>query len=99
MSMFMNRDPVVDTEPYLVFSNRYYVRHMSLDGQFERIIAQDFLNVVALDFDWREQRLYFMDIQQHKLFRSYMNGTGQETLIWQNLPTPEGLAVDWIGRY
>jgi len=88
----------VDVEPWLVFSNRYYIRRLSVDGQYYDIVTQSLHNVVALDYDLTEQQLYFIDTQQKKLLRMNMNGTGTETVISQGLQSPEGLAVDWIGR-
>ncbi|ESO82185.1 hypothetical protein LOTGIDRAFT_170222, partial [Lottia gigantea] len=85
-------------KPWLVFANRYYVRELSTDGQNYRRVAQGFDNVVALDFDVKEDRLYFTDVKAHKIYRIYLNGTGQEVIIQHNVPSAEGLSVDWIGR-
>jgi len=87
-----------DIEPWLIFSNRYYIRRLSVDGRNYDILTQNLHNVVALDYDLSEQQLYFIDARQKKLLRMNMNGTGMEAVIWQNLHTPEGLAVDWIAR-
>lgn len=81
-----------------MFSNRYYLRKVSTDGKFYTIVTQGLHNVVALDFDLAEEKLYFIDVQTQKIIRINMNGTGMETVVWQNLPAPDGLAVDWIGR-
>lgn len=70
-----------------------------MDGRYYKLVKQGLYNAVALDFDWQEQRLYVVDVQARKINRMYMNGTGMETLVWHNLPGPEGIAVDWIGRY
>ncbi len=69
-----------------------------MDGQYYNLIYQGLQNVVALDFDITEQRLYFIDVQAQKLQRVFMNGTGFETLVWHSMPGAEGIAVDWIGR-
>jgi len=88
----------VDVEPWLVFSNRYYIRRLSLDGRYYDILTQTLHNVVALDYDLADQQLYFVDARQRKLIRMNMNGTGVEEVVWEGLRGPEGLAVDWIGR-
>ena len=88
-----------DIEPWLVFTNRYYIRKLSVDGQYYNIITQGLRNVVALDFDYLEQRLYFIDVQLQKIMRIFINGTGMETVVWHDLPAADGLAVDWIGRW
>ena len=53
----------IDTEPWLVFSNRFYIRKLSIDGHRYDILYQGLNNAVAMDFDIVEQRLYFMDVQ------------------------------------
>ena len=85
-------------EPWLVFSNRYYLRELSTDGQYYNLLYMGLHNVVALDFDIKENRLYFVDVQARRIQRIYMNGTGVETVVWQGIPGAEGIAVDWIGR-
>jgi len=88
-----------DVEPWLIFSNRYYIRRLSVDGRSYDILTQTLHNVVALDYDLRDRQLYFIDARQRKLLRMNMNGTGMEAVVWQGLRKPEGLAVDWIGRH
>jgi len=90
---------MVDIEPYLVFSNRYYIRNLTTDGQYYGLVTQGLHYAVALDFDYAEQRLYFIDVGSQKIMRMFMNGSGIETIVWQNLPSADGLAVEWIGRY
>ncbi len=46
-----------------------------------------------------EDRLYYIDITQRKLFRVFRNGTNLEDLIWHGMPGAEGIAIDWIGRW
>lgn len=96
-----------------MFTNRYYIRKLSTDGKQYSLIyqvamtqvlltpvctLQGLLNVVSLDFDLIEDRLYFADVQARKIQRIFFNGTGLETLVWHNLPGVEGLTVDWVGR-
>ena len=88
----------LDVQPWLVFSNRYYIRRLSVDGRYYDVLTQSLHNVVALDYDLSQQQLYFVDARQRKLLRMNMNGTGTEAVVWQGLRSPEGLAVDWIGR-
>ncbi|XP_076440226.1 low-density lipoprotein receptor-related protein 2-like [Babylonia areolata] len=84
--------------PWLVFTNRYYLREMTTEGENYRRIAQGFENVVSLDFDIANDLIYFTDVKQHKIFRIFVNGTQKETVIQDNVPSAEGIAVDWIGR-
>ena len=57
------------TVPWLIFTNKYYVRNMSLDAKQYNLMHQDLMNVVALDFDYVEQKLYFCDVSAKTIFR------------------------------
>ncbi|XP_078621857.1 low-density lipoprotein receptor-related protein 2-like isoform X1 [Branchiostoma floridae x Branchiostoma japonicum] len=85
-------------DPYLVFSNRYYIRNLTVDGSSYNLVKQGLTNAIALDYDLQEQRYYYSDIGANLIKRMFMNGTGEETIIDQNIPLVEGMAVDWIGR-
>ncbi|XP_023355035.1 low-density lipoprotein receptor-related protein 2 isoform X2 [Sarcophilus harrisii] len=84
--------------PYLIFSNRYYLRNLTADGQSYSLILQGLGMAVALDFDRVEQRLYWIDLEKQVIERMFLNGTNKETVINNNLPAGEGLAVDWVAR-
>lgn len=88
-----------DITPWLVFTNRYYVREMTTEGESYRRITQGFENVVSLDFDIQNDLIYFTDVKEHKIYKIFINGTNQETVIQHDVPSAEGIAVDWIGRY
>ncbi|XP_013773508.1 low-density lipoprotein receptor-related protein 2-like isoform X2 [Limulus polyphemus] len=87
-----------DITPWIIFGNRYYLRNMSVDGSQYNLIKMDLRNVVALDFDYREERLYFCDVGNKTIGRMFINGTNVETIIHHNTNGLEGLGVDWIGR-
>ncbi|KAJ8019817.1 Low-density lipoprotein receptor-related protein 2 [Holothuria leucospilota] len=87
-------------DPTLTFANRYYVRRSGvkeMDPDYN-ILIQDFDFVVALDFDWKEQKLYFSDVLKKQLYRMNIDGSGLETIVYSGVPDVEGLAVDWVGR-
>ncbi|XP_043910917.1 low-density lipoprotein receptor-related protein 2-like [Protopterus annectens] len=85
-------------EPYLLYSNRYYIRNLTTDGSSLSIVLQHLTNVVALDYDRFEQRLYWIDVGTDKIERMFFNRTGRETIINHEVPDGEGLAVDWVNR-
>lgn len=87
-----------EIEPVLVFSNQYYIRNLTTDGQYYGIITQGQHSVVSLDFDYIEQRLYFVDNSVQKIMRMFINGTGVETIVWHNILFADDLCVEWIGR-
>ena len=87
------------TMPWLIFTNKYYVRNMSIDAKQYAVVHQDLRNVVAVDFDFKEDRLYFADVNAKTIYRAYINGSStKETIIKHDSMGLEGLAVDWVGR-
>lgn len=83
--------------PYLLYTNRYYIRNLTTDGSHLSIVLQGLSNVVALDFDHSERRLYWLDAGTLKIERMHFDGTDRETLV-ENVVGVEGLALDWVGR-
>ncbi|XP_037739600.1 prolow-density lipoprotein receptor-related protein 1 isoform X1 [Chelonia mydas] len=91
---------VTDEEPFLIFANRYYLRKLNLDGSNYTLLKQGLNNAVALDFDYREQMIYWTDVttQGSMIRRMHINGSNvQQVLHRTGLSNPDGLAVDWVG--
>ncbi|TDG98033.1 hypothetical protein EPR50_G00214030 [Perca flavescens] len=84
--------------PYLLYSNRYYIRNLTTDGSHLSIVLQGLSNVMALDFDNYEKRLYWLDAGAGKIERMRFDGTDRETLVDDDVIGAEGLALDWVGR-
>uniref|UniRef100_A0AAQ5Z5D7 Low-density lipoprotein receptor-related protein 2 n=1 Tax=Amphiprion ocellaris TaxID=80972 RepID=A0AAQ5Z5D7_AMPOC len=84
--------------PYLLYSNRYYIRNLTIDGSHLSIVQQGLSNVVALEFDHYEKRLYWLDVEVGKIERMRFDGTDRETLVDENIGGAEGIALDWVGR-
>uniref|UniRef100_A0A672MS37 LDL receptor related protein 1 n=1 Tax=Sinocyclocheilus grahami TaxID=75366 RepID=A0A672MS37_SINGR len=97
-------DPTVckstsDEEPFLIFANRYYLRKLSLDGSNYTLLKQGLNNAVALDYDYRQQMIYWTDVttQGSMIRRMHINGSDVRVLHRTSLSNPDGLAVDWVG--
>ncbi|XP_059895450.1 LOW QUALITY PROTEIN: low-density lipoprotein receptor-related protein 2a [Gadus macrocephalus] len=86
-----------DAAPYLVFSNRYYLRNLSTDGGAYSLILQGLSSAVALDYDRVERRLYWVDVSRRVIERMHFDGSGREAVV-SGVVHGEGLAVDWVGR-
>uniref|UniRef100_A0A3P9BHD9 Low density lipoprotein receptor-related protein 1Aa n=1 Tax=Maylandia zebra TaxID=106582 RepID=A0A3P9BHD9_9CICH len=88
-----------DEEPFLIFANRYYLRKLNLDGSNYTLIKQGLNNAVALDFDYRQQMIYWTDVttQGSMIRRMHINGSNVQVLHRTSLSNPDGLAVDWVG--
>ncbi|XP_066250185.1 low-density lipoprotein receptor-related protein 2 [Euwallacea similis] len=85
-------------EPWLVFTNKYYIRNMSIDAKFYDLVHQDLMNVVALDFDYVEQKMYFCDVTAKTIFRSSLGSNEREAIIRHDSHGLEGISIDWIAR-
>uniref|UniRef100_A0A3Q3MKS2 Low-density lipoprotein receptor-related protein 2 n=1 Tax=Mastacembelus armatus TaxID=205130 RepID=A0A3Q3MKS2_9TELE len=83
--------------PYLLYSNRYYIRNLTTDGSYLSIVLQGLSSVVALDFDHYEKRLYWLDAGTGKIERMGFDGSDRQTLL-NDVHGAEGLALDWVGR-
>ncbi|XP_064102114.1 low-density lipoprotein receptor-related protein 2-like [Macrobrachium nipponense] len=86
------------TPPWVFFTNKYYVRRLTTDGSTYMLMHQDLRNVVALDFDDKEEMIYFADVTAKTIYRAKINGSEKEEVIKHDSHGLEGLAVDWIGR-
>ncbi|XP_076088432.1 low-density lipoprotein receptor-related protein 2-like [Mytilus galloprovincialis] len=84
--------------PWLIFTNKYYIREISTDGSQYHRLTQGYDSVVALDYDYIEDRLYFIDIKKKRMFRIFLNGSGEEMIVRHGLMGAEGMALDWVGR-
>ncbi|XP_074098383.1 low-density lipoprotein receptor-related protein megalin isoform X1 [Cotesia typhae] len=85
-------------EPWIIFTNKYYVRNMSSDAAQYSIMHQDLVNVVALDADYTNETLYFCDVTAKTIYRASLKGRAKEPIIRHDSLGLEGIAVDWVGR-
>ncbi|ESN93588.1 hypothetical protein HELRODRAFT_180677 [Helobdella robusta] len=87
-------------EPMILASHKVSIHLKSINAASDRIILDNLVNAIALDYDWSEQFVYWSDIstQGSNISRIRVNGTGRTLLHSSTLRSPDGLAVDWIGR-
>ena len=88
--------------PKIMFSNRYYIRFVDLQGNSE-IFAKNQSNAVALDYDYESKCAFWSDVTAHgSSLRKLCNvGEPEPEPTVMNLATlqnPDGLAIDWVGR-
>lgn len=53
---------------------------------------------VAVDYDPVEDKIYWTDVTLKLVARAFPNGTSVDILAHDDVDTPDGLAVDYIGR-
>ncbi|XP_072236089.1 low-density lipoprotein receptor-related protein 4 isoform X1 [Leuresthes tenuis] len=88
-------------ETYLLFSNRVSVRRISLDTNDHtdvHVPVPELHNVISMDYDSVEGKLYYTDVTLDVIRRANLDGSDMETVICQGLKTTDGLAVDWVSR-
>ncbi|KAG1687419.1 Prolow-density lipoprotein receptor-related protein 1 [Nymphon striatum] len=90
-----------DVKPKLLFSNRYYIREVSVFGnQSTHLLAQNLTNAVALDFDWQTKCIYWSEITTlgSSIKRMCEGISGYQVIHDATVRQPVGIAIDWIGR-
>ncbi|XP_015126789.1 low-density lipoprotein receptor-related protein 2 [Diachasma alloeum] len=85
-------------EPWVIFTNKYYVRNMSIDASKYSVMHQDLINVVALDADYTTQMLYFCDVTAKTIYRAPIGGGEKQAIIRHDSLGLEGISIDWVGR-
>ncbi|CAO2582032.1 Prolow-density lipoprotein receptor-related protein 1 [Lemmus lemmus] len=87
---------------FLLYARQMEIRGVDLDAPYYNYIISftvpDIDNVTVLDYDAREQRVYWSDVRTQAIKRAFINGTGVETVVSADLPNAHGLAVDWVSR-
>ncbi|XP_073514999.1 low-density lipoprotein receptor-related protein 4 isoform X1 [Phyllobates terribilis] len=92
-------DPSPDT--YLLFSSRDSIRRISLDTDDYTDVyvpIKELNNVISLDYDSVEGKIYYTDVFLDVIRRVDLDGNSMETIIGEGLKTTDGLAVDWMAR-
>lgn len=98
-----NRKCVFDDE-YLVFSTRTEVRAIELDPKLTNVPFNpitNLTNVVGIDFDYKDQKLFFTQIRPWARI-AWMSSTNPSSTQITNIISkginPEGIAYDWTQR-
>ena len=53
---------------------------------------------VAVDYDPVEGKIYWTDVNLELVARAFPNGSSVEVIAYNNVDTPQGLAIDYVGR-
>ncbi|XP_077129136.1 low-density lipoprotein receptor-related protein 1B isoform X2 [Ranitomeya variabilis] len=86
-------------DPFLLLADHHEIRRMSTDGSNYTMLKQGLNNAIAMDFDYREEVVYWIDSSRSngsRVNRMFVNGS--EVKVIHNTAIPNALAVDWIGK-
>lgn len=78
---------------FLLYARQMEIRGVDLAAPYYNYIISftvpDIDNVTVLDYDAREQRVYWSDVRTQAIKRAFINGTGVETVVSAGLgPVP-----------
>ncbi|KAL1785367.1 low-density lipoprotein receptor-related protein 1B [Sigmodon hispidus] len=88
-----------DEEPFLILADQHEIRKINTDGSNYTLLKQGLNNVIAIDFDYREEFIYWIDSSRpngSRINRMCLNGS--DIKVVHNTAVPNALAVDWIGK-
>ena len=96
-------------EPLLLFANRHDLREIGLESQHYREVVNGLRSAIALDFDYRDKKLFWSDVAHEKIMSTDLNGMKRpikekvkqknwESVVNESINTPDGLAFDWIHK-
>ena len=74
----------------LIYSDRREIRLHRMRTKEAGTIIPDLTNAIGLDFDWKEQMVYWSDVNEDRIERAFLNGTGRRVIVSSGLIAPEG---------
>ncbi|XP_038606813.1 low-density lipoprotein receptor-related protein 1B [Tachyglossus aculeatus] len=102
MKLSPDKRTCYEMKKFLLYARRSEIRGVDIDNPYFNFITAftvpDIDDVTVVDFDAAEERLYWTDIKTQMIKRSFVNGTGLETVISRDIQSIRGLAVDWVSR-
>ncbi|XP_068751456.1 low-density lipoprotein receptor-related protein 1-like isoform X2 [Montipora capricornis] len=87
-------------DTFLIYAQGTKIVGMPMEANTSRDMIAPFLglgNAMGLDYDSREQMIYFSDIVRDNISRFSINDRKLEVLV-TSVKNADGIAVDWLGR-
>merc|ERR1719483_1991554 len=82
--------------PELILSVSDELRRYHLDTfHYSKLVDEEVTGAAALDFDKRDNTIYWSDTERKKIFSVNLQTKDKKTIL-ENLEHPDGLAVDWV---
>lgn len=74
-----------ESRQFLLYARQIEIRGVDIDNPYYNYIISFTVpvidNVTAVDYDAREQRIYWSDVRTQMIKRAFINGTGVETVV------------------
>ncbi|XP_028834761.1 low-density lipoprotein receptor-related protein 1B-like isoform X2 [Denticeps clupeoides] len=102
MKLAANKIACMALKRFLLYARRSEIRGVDIDNPYLNIITAltvpDIDDVSVVDFDSREERIYWADVKTRTIKRAFINGTQIETIISGDVFNVRGLALDWLSQ-
>lgn len=91
-------------QQFLMYSQQRFIKGKVLEPVIEGFsdailpVVSRRARFVGLDFDARDQHIYYSDVLQDVIYRVHRNGTGREIVLASQNEGVEGLANDWASK-
>nr|CAH7742116.1 unnamed protein product [Callosobruchus chinensis] len=89
---------------FLMYSQQRFIKGKVLNPVIEGFsdamlpVVSRRARFVGLDFDAKDQHIYYSDVLQDVIYRVHRNGTSKEIVLASQNEGVEGLAVDWAAK-
>ncbi len=83
-------------QPWLLFTNKYYIRNMTTEANRMSLVHQDLRNVVSMDYHYGRQEVYFADVSARVIYRSKVGEATRTPVISDHANGLEGISIDWV---
>ncbi|XP_049874971.1 sortilin-related receptor isoform X1 [Pectinophora gossypiella] len=91
--------PIGLPQEFLIVALRDKIARIDLSDNSTIVPVQGQKNIVAVEFDIKNNCIYWADIQLDQISRQcFNNGTTQEVVVDTDLASIEGMALDWISN-
>lgn len=88
-------------EAFLLIARRTEIRRISLQSNHQDLIPIGGIQeqkIAAFDYDITDNRIYWTDVRNKVISRSFINGSSNEHIIEFGLEYPADIAIDWVAR-